>query len=39
MRLLLMVAFLAATSPAFGDFGGMPELEDVPVGRLIENLE
>ena len=38
MRLLLLVVFLAATSPAFGRFVGV-DVERVPVARLIENLE
>ena len=38
MRLLLLVVFLAATSPAFGRFMGV-DVELVPVARLIENLE
>ena len=38
MRLLWLVVFLAATSPAFGRFVGV-EVERVPVARLIENLQ
>src|ERR1700742_1563793 len=38
MRLLWLVAFLAATSPAFGRFVRV-DVEQVPVARLIENLE
>ena len=38
MRLLWLVVFLAATSPAFGRFVSV-EVEQVPVARLIENLE
>ena len=38
MRLLWLVVFLAATSPAFGRFVGV-DVERVPVARLIENLE
>jgi hypothetical protein len=38
VRLLLLVVFLAATSPAFGRFMGV-DVERVPVARLIENLE
>ena len=38
MRLLWLVVFLAATSPAFGRFVGV-DVERVPVARLIENLQ
>lgn len=38
MRLLLLVVFLAATSPALARHVGM-QVERVPVARLIENLE
>ena len=38
MRLLLLVVFLAATSPALGRWVGVEE-ERIPVARLIENLE
>jgi hypothetical protein len=38
VRSLLLVVFLAATSPAFGRFVGV-DVERVPVARLIENLE
>jgi hypothetical protein len=38
VRLLWLVVFLAATSPAFGRFVGV-DVERVPVARLIENLE
>jgi hypothetical protein len=38
VRLLWLVVFLAATSPAFGRFVGV-DMERVPVARLIENLE
>ena len=39
MRLLWLVVFLAATSPAFGRWAGGVETERIPVARLIENLE
>jgi hypothetical protein len=38
VRLLWLVVFLAATSPAFGRFVGV-DVERVPVARLIENLQ
>ncbi|HEU0150236.1 MAG TPA: hypothetical protein VFR21_25585 [Bradyrhizobium sp.] len=38
MRLLLLLVFLAATSPALGRWQGV-EVERIPVARLIENLE
>jgi hypothetical protein len=38
MRFLVLVFFLAATSPAFAIFVG-EDVENVPVARLIENLE
>lgn len=39
MRLLLLTVFLAATSPALARHSGFVELEQIPVVRLIENLE
>src|ERR1043165_2910725 len=39
MRSLLLVVFLAATSPALGRHAGFVETEQIPVARLIENLE
>jgi len=38
VRLLLLLVFLAATSPALGRWMGVEE-ERIPVARLIENLE
>ena len=38
MRLLLLMVFLAASSPALGRWVGVEE-ERIPVARLIENLE
>lgn len=39
MRLLLLMVFLAATSPALARHAGFVQLEQIPVARLIENLE
>ena len=38
MRLLLLVVFHAATSPALGRWVGVQE-DRIPIARLIENLE